>query len=216
MLELHGLEVYYGDFEAVRGLSLSLSRGDAAGLTGKNGVGKTSTLKGVLGLVKSEGRVILNGEEISSLAPHRRVARGIGYLPQEIKVFRQLTVEENLKLVIEKSREDRLKGEVLDLFPDLGGRFNQKAASLSGGEQTMVALARLLLAEQQLMLLDEPTEGLMPEMERVLLCALKEGLAGGSSVLIAEQNLSFLKDLTSRVYRLEGGKIKGVEKQRSS
>ena len=213
MLELEDFEVRYGDYRAVRDLSLTLERGEALGITGRNGAGKTSTLKGILGLVETNGELRYKGREISNLEPHVRAARGIGYLPQERRVFRQLTVEENLKLVVDSGEESRIKEEVLGLFPGLEGRFGQNAGSLSGGEQVMVAIARVLIGRPELALLDEPTEGLMPELEKKLGRVLEETLVDNRSVVVTGQNMGFIENLASRVYWLEGGRVKNVVRE---
>ncbi|MBS3792293.1 ATP-binding cassette domain-containing protein [Candidatus Bipolaricaulota bacterium] len=210
MLELRDFQVRYGNFKAIKNLSFSLPSGDAVGLTGRNGVGKTSTLKGIIGLVETEGEVLFRGEDISDLEPHTRATRGISYLPQERKVFSQITLEENLRLVVEDSGEDRIKDEVIDLFPCLKGRFNQKAGNLSGGEQTMVAIARLLIQDPDLLLLDEPTEGLMPALEERLHRVLEENLRQDRSILIADRNINYLKSISTKVYQLSEGLVSNV------
>lgn len=214
MLELEDFGVRYGDYQAVRDLSFTQGRGEALGITGRNGAGKTSTLKGILGLVETNGELRYEGEDISSLEPHERAARGIGYLPQERRVFRQLTVEENLKLVIGRGEEYRIKEEVLEVFPGLEGRFGQNAGSLSGGEQVMVAIARVLISRPELALLDEPTEGLMPELEEKLSRVLEETLANNRSIVVTGQNLGFIENVASKVYWLESGQVKNVVKGR--
>ncbi len=210
MLKLRNFEVSYGNFKAVKKLSLSLSRGEAVGLTGRNGVGKTSTLKGILGLVETNGEILFKGDDLSNLDPHKRVARGIGYLPQERKVFDRLTLEENLRLVMERGEEARAKEYVLKLFPGLKGRFNQKAGNLSGGEQAMAAIARLLLSNPDLLLLDEPTEGLMPEVEKKLYRVFEDNLTRNRAILIADQNLNFLRAISSKVFQLSEGQVNKV------
>lgn len=210
MLQLRDFEVWYGNFKAIENISLSLSRGDAVGLTGRNGAGKTSTLKGILGLVETRGEALFKGDDLSNLEPHNRATRGIGYLPQERKVFNQLTLEENLRLVMERGEEARAKNYVLSLFPGLKGRFNQKAGNLSGGERAMVAIARLLISNPDLLLLDEPTEGLMPEVEERLCRVLRENLGRNRSILIADQNPSLLRAISSKVYQLSEGRVNKV------
>ena len=210
MLELRDFTVKYGNFEAVKDLSLSLSGGESIGLFGRNGVGKTSALKGILGLVETEGKVLLEGERLANLATHERVARGIGYLPQEIKVFNQLTVEENLRLVADRRKLGSIRKKVVNLFPCLKGRFGQKAGQLSGGEQAMVAIARMLIPKPDLLLLDEPTEGLMPEVEEILFRVLEENLNKNRSILIADQNMNLLRKVSSRIYQLDQGRADKV------
>jgi len=210
VLELRDFKVKYGNFEAIKDLSLSLSGGESIGLFGRNGAGKTSALKGILGLVETEGKVLFKGERLANLAAHERVARGIGYLPQEIKVFNQLTVEENLRLVTDRRELGSVEKKVLNLFPCLKGRFSQKAGQLSGGEQAMVAIARMLVPEPDLLLLDEPTEGLMPEVEESLFRVLEDNLDRSRSVLIADQNLNLLRKVSSRIYRLDQGCVDKV------
>lgn len=210
MLELRDFQVRYGNFKAIKNLSFSLPSGDAVGLTGRNGVGKTSALKGIIGLVETEGEVLFRGEDISDLEPHSRATMGIGYLPQERKVFSQLTLEENLRLAVEGGGEGRVKDEVIDLFPGLKRRFNQKAGNLSGGEQAMVAIARLLIQNPDLLLLDEPTEGLMPELEERLHRVLEENLRQDRSILIADRNINYLKSISTKVYQLSEGLVSNV------
>ena len=203
MLELKDFGVSYGSVEAVKGLNLTLRPGEALGLTGRNGAGKTSTIKGLMGLVDAEGKVLFKGKNIADIETHRRVGMGIGYMPQEVKVFSQLTLGENLRLAMDGDDVLGVRRFLYELFPELKGRFNQKAGTLSGGEQSMVAVARLLISSPELMVLDEPTEGLMPEIEDRLFHVLKKPLNQNRSLLIASQNLDFLNSLSSRIYLLD-------------
>ena len=210
MLELTDYEVFYGSFRAVRGLGLSLSEGEALGLAGRNGAGKTSVLKGLLGLVKVRGRVFYRGRNLRKIPSYKRASLGIGYFPQERQLFRGLTVEENLKLVEDKAGSSEIKDKVFGHFPALQGHYGQDAGDLSGGEKAMVAMARLLLTEPELLLLDEPTEGLMPEVSEKILKLLQRVIGEGKLVLIAEQKIDFLKSISSEIYYLERGRVKEI------
>jgi len=207
MLKLTDYEVFYGDFRAVRGLTLSLSGGEVLGLTGRNGAGKTSTLKGVLGLVRTEGKILFRGQDLREVPPHRRAELGIGYFPQERRVFKGLTVAENLKLVGDRAKRARIGQAAIDLFPELEIHLEQMAGKLSGGEQVMVAMARALLTDPELLLLDEPTEGLAPGITKKILKLLEQNVSAGNSVLIAEQNFDSLASVTSKIFFLERGRI---------
>lgn len=210
VLELTDYEVYYGNFRAVRGLGLSLFEGEALGLAGRNGAGKTSVLKGVLGLVKVRGRVLYRGRNLRKIPPYKRADLGIGYFPQETQLFRGLTVEENLKLVEDKAGSSEIRDKVFGYFPGLEGHYGQNAGDLSGGEKAMVSMARLLLTEPELLLLDEPTEGLMPEVSEKILELLQNMIGEGKLVLIAEQKIDFLESISSEIYYLERGRLKEV------
>jgi branched-chain amino acid transport system ATP-binding protein len=208
MLELRDLSVFYRSYRAVSDLSLSIPSGRAVGITGENGAGKTSTLKGILGLEEATGGVRFKGEALDGLETNGRIKAGIGYLPQDNRVFGSMTVEDNIKAATRGRDYGSVKEEVIKLFPRLEGHFDQRGSKLSGGEQTMLAGARVLVNDPELFLLDEPTEGLMQEIEERLLELLQERINQGKSVLLTGQNLDFMKELVSEIILLENGTVK--------
>ncbi|MFF2496178.1 ABC transporter ATP-binding protein [Agromyces sp. NPDC058064] len=173
-------------------------------LLGRNGVGKTSTIKSILGLIERTGEVRLAGERIETLPTHRIVARGVGYVPEDREVFGQLTVAENLRLA---ERDASPRRELVErLFPDLTARRAQRAGTLSGGQQQMVSLARALVNENRLLLVDEPTKGLAPRIVDEVAVALAEA-ARTVPILLVEQNLRVVRRLAERVVVLSGGRV---------
>jgi branched-chain amino acid transport system ATP-binding protein len=179
----------------------------ATGITavlGRNGVGKTSTLRGILGLIARRGEVRLAGERIDGLPTHRIVRRGVGYVPEDREIFGSLTVAENLRLA---ERDDHPRRELVErLFPDLLERRAQRAGTLSGGQQQMVSLARALVNENRLLLVDEPTKGLAPRIVDEVAAALAEA-ARTVPILLVEQNLHVIRRLAERVVVLSGGRV---------
>ncbi len=209
MLELSDVRAGYNAGDVLQGVSLCVEAGEVVGLLGRNGMGKTTTLKSVLRLVSVRaGSVRFREREISRLTPYHIPRLGIGYVPQDRKVFPQLSVQENLPIgwTSEPLTTERLR-HVLRMFPQLEERLDQRAGTLSGGEQQMLAIARALLMEPALILLDEPTEGLMPTLvARVeeLVCEMKER---GLGVLLAEQRLETALRVCDRLYVLEKGRV---------
>lgn len=179
----------------------------ATGITavlGRNGVGKTSTIRGVLGLISRRGRVVLAGERIDALPTHRIVQRGVGYVPEDREVFAGLTVAENLALA-ERDRKPR-RDFVAELFPDLMARRSQLAGTLSGGQQQMVSVARALLNENRILLVDEPTKGLAPKIVDDVARALQEA-AKIVPILLVEQNLDVVRTLADDAIVIAGGRV---------
>lgn len=179
----------------------------ATGITavlGRNGVGKTSTMRGVLGLISRRGRVVLAGERIDALPTHRIVQRGVGYVPEDREVFAGLTVAENLALA-ERDRKPR-RDFVAELFPDLMARRSQLAGTLSGGQQQMVSVARALLNENRILLVDEPTKGLAPKIVDDVARALQEA-AKIVPILLVEQNLDVVRNLADDAIVIAGGRV---------
>ena len=204
LLELQGLNVWLGESHILQGVDLSVPEGGITALLGRNGAGKTTTLKGVLGLVSRKGSVRLAGDEIGGEGTHRIVQRGVGYVPEDREIFSDLTVEENLRLA-ERSREPRYE-LVHELFPELLQRARQRAGTLSGGQQQMLALGRALLNENRLLLVDEPTKGLSPLMVGKATEALRRA-AQTATVLLVEQNLSVAEQLAENAFVLDGGRV---------
>src|SRR5579872_5921586 len=170
LVSVENLHTYYGKSHILHGVSLHVDSGEVVGLLGRNGVGKSTTLKTIMGLVRpSEGKVLLAGDAINGVPPHKLAKLGIGYVPEDRRIFRLLTVMENLRTGLDRPGvTDERKKELLDrvfaYFPVLAERRNQAGGTLSGGEQQMLAIARAMMLEPKIILLDEPTEGLMPRM----------------------------------------------------
>ncbi len=163
MLEVRDLHASYGKVEVLRGVSLDVGDGEIVGLLGRNGVGKTTTLKAIMGLVRaSAGHATFDGVDLTGIATHRVPAHGIGYVPQGRGIFPNLTVEENLFLGLRSEPSEPQRAMVFDRFPQLQERLLQKGGTLSGGEQQQLAIARCLVMQPKLLILDEPTEGIMP------------------------------------------------------
>ena len=206
LLEVHDLDVYIGESHILQGVSFDVRRGGITGLLGRNGVGKTTTLRGILGLVPRTGSVKLAGEETTRLAVHEIVRRGVGYVPEDRDVFAGLTVDENLRLA-ERAGATLRYDLVYELFPELKTRGAQKAGTLSGGQQQMVALGRALLnADNQILLVDEPTKGLAPLVVRHVVEALRRA-AEVTTILLVEQNLSVAHKLVRDVIVLDQGQV---------
>ncbi|HZS25346.1 MAG TPA: ABC transporter ATP-binding protein [Gaiellaceae bacterium] len=204
LLSVRDLHVYLGQSHVLQGVSFDVPEGGVTALLGRNGVGKTTTLRAILGLVDRRGSVTLGDEELTALQTHRIVRRSVGYVPEDRDVFAGLTVAENLRLA-ERDQEPRYD-LVYDIFPELERRARQRAGTLSGGQQQMVAIARALLNDNRVLLVDEPTKGLAPalvsEVARVL-----ERLAELATVLLVEQNLGVVRHLARDAIVLDQGRV---------
>lgn len=206
LLELRDLNVYLGESHILQGVSFSVREGGITGLLGRNGVGKTTTLRGILGLVPRSGSVQFAGEEITQLPTHEIVRRGVAYVPEDREVFGSLTVAENLQLA-ERAGSALRYDLVHELFPELRQRAAQKAGTLSGGQQQMVSLARALLnANNRILLIDEPTKGLAPLVVRDVAVGLQRA-AQVATILLVEQNLSVAHRLVKDVIALDQGRV---------
>lgn len=203
-LEIRDLHVRYGESHVLQGVDLDVPEGGVTALLGRNGAGKTTTIKAVLGLVGRSGRLSLFGADISATATHRVVREGVGYVPEDREVFGELTVTENLALAVRDARPDY--DLVYELFPDLRRRAAQRAGTLSGGQQQMVALARALLNRNRLLLVDEPTKGLAPLVVGEVVRAL-ERAAERATMLLVEQNVAVARRLASRAIVLDQGRV---------
>jgi branched-chain amino acid transport system ATP-binding protein len=204
VLELRDVHVELGGAHVLQGVSLNVAEGGITALLGRNGVGKTTTLRAVLGLVGRRGSVRLDGEAIQTEPTHRIVRRGVGYVPEDRDVFAGLTVEENLRLAV---RNGGARYElVYDLFPELRQRTRQRAGTLSGGQQQMVAIARALLSPNRLLLIDEPTKGLAPSLVSQVADVLGE-IAKTETALLVEQNLRVVRHLARSIIVLDQGRV---------
>ena len=209
MLELDDVHAAYGNSWIVQGVSLRVAQGQVAAVLGRNGVGKTTLIHAIAGLnPPRRGRVVLNGEDISRLPAHAIARRGVGLVPQGRRVFPSLDVREHL--VVGARRTDRrgwnLK-RVLELFPRLGERLRHRGGKLSGGEQAMLATGRALVGNPDILLMDEPSEGLAPLLVRELGRILLELKGGGAAILLVEQNLTFALRVADYVYLMSKGRI---------
>ncbi|MFQ5593995.1 MAG: ABC transporter ATP-binding protein [Anaerolineae bacterium] len=208
-LEVHGLEVRYGEMHVLHDVDLDVEAGEIVCLLGRNGVGKTTLLRGILGLTPpAAGTITLWDQDITQHQPYEVVRRGVGYMPQEKGVFPDLSVRDNLRLGRQRRRNGEIPPPVLEVFPFLAERLDQRGGTLSGGEQKMLTLARLLIQPPALWLLDEPTEGLQPSnIKRVEDLIRTLNLDQHVSILLVEQNLEFAFKLAHRFFVLEKGHI---------
>ncbi|MBA2298740.1 MAG: ABC transporter ATP-binding protein [Actinobacteria bacterium] len=204
LIEIRDLHVHLGESHVLQGVSFEVAEGGVTALLGRNGVGKTTTLRALMGLVPRRGRVSLAGADLTRLPTYQIVRRGIGYVPEDRDVFAGLTVDENLRLS-ERDGSPRY-GLVYELFPELRTRGAQKAGTLSGGQQQMVAIARALLNENSVLLVDEPTKGLAPLLVTEVAAAL-ERAAELATVLLVEQNLAVVARVAQQVVVLDGGRV---------
>src|SRR5216683_5925234 len=214
LLAVEDIHSYYGKSHILHGISLEVGRGEVVGLLGRNGVGKSTTLKAIAGLVPpSAGRVLFDGRPTTGLAAHRVARLGIGYVPEDRRIFRLLTVTENLRTGLDrhgvgKARKQELLDKVYGYFPVLAERRHQPGGTLSGGEQQMLAIARAMMLEPKIILLDEPTEGLMPRMVSQIREIIEVLHREGVAILLVEQNVPLTLDASERVYIMEKGLVR--------
>ncbi len=208
MLRLANLHAFYGESHILHGIDLRVSRGELVTLLGRNGAGRTTTLKAILGLVgRRTGTITFNGEQIASMAPHRIARLGIGYCPEERGIFAGLSAEENLLLPPKVSSGGLSIDEIYSMFPNLLERRHSPGTRLSGGEQQMLSMARILHTGARLLLLDEITEGLAPVIIKKLGEVLTTLKARGFTIVLVEQNFRFAAPLADRHYVIEHGRI---------
>jgi branched-chain amino acid transport system ATP-binding protein len=212
LLRVESIDTYYGLSHVLQGVSLEVEVGEIVTLVGRNGAGKTTTLKSILGIapIKS-GHIWLREGDISALSTHAIIQRGISYVPEERRIIPGLTVRENLKLALLKSknrdREDEMTDRVAQYFPILKERLSQQGTSLSGGEQQMLAIARGLITNPDIMLVDEPTEGLMPLLVEMIGEIIQSINKTGVTVLLVEQNVEMALSVSHRAYVIDEGRI---------
>jgi branched-chain amino acid transport system ATP-binding protein len=208
LLRVAGLHAFYGESHVLHGIDLRVARGELVTLLGRNGSGRSTTLKAILGLVgRRSGSVVVNGRETISLPTHRIVHLGVGYCPEERGVFSSLTAEENLLVPPPVLSGGLPVAELYRMFPNLADRRRSPGGKLSGGEQQMLALARILRTGARLLLLDEITEGLAPVIVHALGRAVRDMKERGFTVVLVEQNFRFVAPLADRHYLLEHGRI---------
>ena len=211
LLTVEGLNTHYGRAHILQGMSFTIAAGEVRVLLGRNGAGKSTTMKSIIGLVRpTSGRVTFDGTEIAGEEPHRIARRGIGYVPEDRRVFADLTVRENLEVGRQPARGPMLAWtpeRLFDLFPNLGRMKDRPGGRMSGGEQQMLTIARTLMGNPRLVLLDEPSEGLAPviveQMANAILALKSEGL----TILLAEQNLHFAGGVADNATVVEKGQV---------
>ncbi len=213
LLELNNLHVHYGAIEALHGINVSVEPGQIVALLGCNGAGKSTTLRAISGLVPaSQGSIKFEEQAIERLKPHEIVRLGIAQAPEGRGIFPNFSVEENLRIgAFTRTNQSEIRKdheEVLGLFPRLRERLQQNAGTLSGGEQQMLAIGRAMLARPKLLLLDEPSLGLAPQLVRVIFQIVRQINARGTTILLVEQNANMALEVAHRAYVLEVGQIK--------
>jgi branched-chain amino acid transport system ATP-binding protein len=211
MLSVADVHVAYGRTPALQGASLTLGAGEIVSIIGRNGVGKTTLMKTIIGLLPAaRGGLTLDGEDITHLAAHERARRGIGYVPQGRMIFADLTVEENLQVGADLNRSGvrGLLEDVLSEFPRLRERYRQQGGTLSGGEQQMLAIARALVGGPKVLLLDEPSEGIQPSIVQEIEARIAAiNRTRGLAIILVEQNIELAAALARRVYVMEKGRV---------
>ncbi len=212
MLQVQGLDAWYDRSHVVQGLSFEVKAGEIVTLMGRNGAGKTSTLRAIMGLMsKRAGSVRFDGHDILALPAHARWHLGLAYVPEERRIVPGLTVRENLRLGLiagsERGKEAERIAEIAQTFPRLAERMNQEGTSLSGGEQQMLAIARAMMARPRLILLDEPSEGIMPLLVHEMFELFRRMKRQGTTLVLVEQNVERALQISDRAYILDQGRI---------
>ena len=211
-LKVDGIHTAYGLSQVLFGVSLEVQAGECIALIGRNGVGKTTTMRSIMGLTPPrQGQVMWKGQDIARLGPHRICQLGIGFVPEDRRIFPELSVWENLDIARRSGAGGKTtwrEEQVFALFPDLAEIRDRRGGVLSGGQQQMLTIARTLMGNPELLLLDEPSEGLAPLIVELLQQRVAELKATGLSIVLAEQNLQFVMALADRVYILEKGEVR--------
>ncbi len=208
MLRLENIHAHYGKSHILQGVNLRIEDGEAVALLGRNGVGKTTTLRTIMGLTPpSDGAITFANARLDQIPAHKIAGLGLGYVPQGRRIFSNLNVFDNLCLGLPGTPDAARLDEIFEHFPALKERLNQEGGTLSGGEQQMLAIARCLIMQPKLLLLDEPTEGIMPKLVATLRNEIKAANKKGISILLVEQNFRIALALCTRVYIMEKGVI---------
>jgi branched-chain amino acid transport system ATP-binding protein len=211
ILELDNVTAAYETTPILRDINLSIGEGEIVGVMGKNGVGKSTLMKTIIGLLEpSSGTITYNGSDITAASADERARAGIGYIPQGRDIFPKLTVEQNIKMgeTVNEGNSELLYDEIYDLFPILEERADQDGGTLSGGQQQMLAIARALVSDPDLLLLDEPSEGVQPSIVDQISTDMRNiNDELGTTILFVEQNLGVIRDLADRCYAMERGKL---------
>jgi branched-chain amino acid transport system ATP-binding protein len=210
-LSVQGLNSYYGQAHILFDVALEVGSGEVVALLGRNGAGKSTTFRSIVGLVEQrEGRIVFEGKDVSAEPTHAIVRSGLGYVPEERRIFTDLTVEENLEVGRQPPRPNApqwTRDKLFTLFPNLGEMKNRPGGRMSGGEQQMLTIARTLMGNPSLVLLDEPSEGLSPKIVEQMVEAIMTMKKEGVSIVVSEQNLHFANLISDRAYIIERGRI---------
>lgn len=209
MMQVQNYNVSYGQSQVLHGLEFEVNPGEIVALVGRNGMGKTTLMKSLMGIVPAtQGKMFLNNEDMTGFLSHERVSRGVAYVPQGRMIFPTMTVEENIETGLAASSKKTISDEIYDLFPVLKEMRARRGGNLSGGQQQQLAIARALVSEPKILLLDEPTEGIQPSIIKELAQVLKRIRDDrGLSILVSEQVLSFVMDASDRIMVIENGRI---------
>jgi branched-chain amino acid transport system ATP-binding protein len=209
-LSLQNLSAWYGAAQVVHAATLEVAPGEVVALIGRNGAGKTSLLRAVMGLMpRASGTVLLTGAPVAHLLPYARARRGLGYVPEDRRIFTDLSVRENLLLAARPTPDGFTLDALLGIFPNLAAMLDRPASQMSGGEQQMLAVARTLAANPRVVLLDEPSEGIAPIVVAHMKEAVRAMRSRGVAILLSEQNLAFVAGLADRAVLLEQGQVVG-------
>jgi len=212
MLKIENLQAWYGPSHILQGIEMQVRHGEIVCLIGRNGAGKTTTLRSVMGLAgRASGRVLFEGKDVLPLPTHRRNALGLGYVPEERRIVQGLTVRDNLRLGLlaatHKRRESDVIAEIAEIFPRLAERLDQDAITMSGGEQQMLAIARAMVSQPKLIMLDEPSEGIMPVLVDEMFGLFAKLRDQGTTILLVEQNVELALWIADRAYIMDQGLI---------
>ncbi len=208
LLEVHNIHTYIGQFHILQGVSVTVPEGSITALLGRNGAGKTTTLKSIMGLTPPQkGKIVFAGKEIQGLRPYEIASLGIGYVPEHRAIFTNLTVEENLRIAERRKGDLKRKADfIFSLFPDLKKLYKLPAGNLSGGQQQMLAIARALVPDNRLLLIDEPSEGLAPLLVRELMSAIRQ-LSSEVTILLVDQNFQMTSSLATHYSLIDDGRL---------
>jgi urea transport system ATP-binding protein len=209
MLDVRNLNVAYGQSQVLHGIDLAVEPGEIVAVVGRNGMGKSTLMKSLIGVMPAKaGKVVVDGTDVTALASHQRVARGLAYVPQGRQIFGTMTVEENIRTGLVVTRKSEVPAEIYSTFPILWEFQKRRGGNLSGGQQQQLAIARALASEPRILLLDEPTEGIQPSIIKDIAKVLKEiRQMRNLCIVVCEQVLSFVLDVADRILVMENGRI---------